>query len=370
MTVFSDILLKYNPSLIANRIKMVTSEEVEFVLQKEVRRPDDFLVLISPVAAPFIEQMAKISQNLTRKRFGKTIQLYIPLYLSNYCDNHCVYCGFNHNNKFERIVLNDEQILREVEVINSYGFEHILLVTGESAKANASYLKHVIKLIHNRFSHISIEVQPLLEDEYRDLINVGLNSVYLYQETYFRNLYSDFHPKGMKADFDFRLDSYDRLGRAGIHKMGLGVLLGLADWRIDSFYLALHLRYLQRKYWKTKFSISFPRLRPNAGSFITPNPVSEKELFQLMCAYRLFDADVEISLSTRENANFRDHAMSLGVTSMSAGSRTDPGGYANDGDELKQFEPNDDRSPSEILKLIRRKGYEAVWKDWDVFMQA
>jgi 2-iminoacetate synthase len=249
------------------------------------------------------------------------------------------------------------------------GFEHILLVTGESNKAGARYLKDSIEQIRPLFSQISIEVQPLKQEEYVALIGAGLHSVYLYQETYNREKYKNYHPQGMKADFANRIDTFERMGRAGIHKMGLGVLLGLDDWRIDSFYLALHLDYLRKKFWKTKYSVSFPRLRPHAGSFNPPFHATERDLLQLICVYRIFDSDLELALSTRESPWFRDHTMQLGITSMSAGSRTEPGGYVSHTDALKQFEPNDDRSPEEVIGMIKNHGYEAVWKDWDTSMQ-
>ena len=330
---------------------------------------EDFKSLLSPAAIPYLEQMAKLSRQLTLKRFGKTIQLYIPLYLSNVCENECLYCGYNRANAIKRITLTDEEILKEIEIIKSFGFRHILLVTGESRYAGVEYLNHVLQLIRSHFSLISIEVQPLEQKEYELLISSGLNSVYLYQETYNRIHYKNYHLFGKKTDFDFRLDTYERLGRSGVHKIGLGVLLGLEDWRTDSFFTALHLKYLQKRYWKTKYSVSFPRLRPHSGNFEPNCTMTERELLQLICAYRIFDEDVELSLSTRESEKFRNHAFTLGITAMSAGSKTEPGGYAIHSNALKQFEPDDNRSPAEIKELILSQGYEAVWKDWDVYMQ-
>jgi 2-iminoacetate synthase len=243
------------------------------------------------------------------------------------------------------------------------------LVTGESNRADATYLQNAISQIKPSFSQISIEVQPFKQDEYETLIQSGLHSVYLYQETYNREKYKTYHPRGMKADFLYRLDTYERMGRAGIHKMGLGVLLGLDDWRIDSFYAAMHIEYLRKKFWKTRYSVSFPRLRPHTGNFESPFHTSERDLLQLICAYRIFDSDLELALSTRESARFRDHVMKLGVTAMSAGSRTEPGGYISHPDALKQFDPNDERSPLEVIEMIKSQGYEPVWKDWDACLQ-
>lgn len=328
---------------------------------------EDFKALISPAALPFLEEMAQISQAKTQKRFGKTIQMYVPLYLSNECQNICTYCGFSLTNKIPRKTLSEAEILKEVAVIKAMGFDHVLLVTGEANQTvGVEYIQHAMQLIRPYFSNISMEVQPLLQPEYEELMHEGLNAVLVYQETYHEAAYKTHHPKGKKSNFEFRLETPDRLGAAGIHKMGLGVLIGLEDWRTDSFFTALHLNYLQKKYWKTKYSISFPRLRPFSGGLETKVNMTDKELVQLICAYRIFDEEVELSLSTRENENFRNHAFKLGITSMSAGSKTDPGGYASPQQNLEQFEISDDRSPATIAAMIQSNGYDAVWKDWDI----
>lgn len=353
---------------VCNSISTKTEEDVCIALRKNRLDIEDFKALISPVAAPYLEQMAAKSRQLTQQRFGKTMQFYIPLYLTNACTNHCVYCGFNHENKIKRIILTDEEILNEVKAIKKLGnFEHILLVTGESPRhAGVEYLENAIKLIKPYFSSISIEVQPLEEEEYERLIAAGLNSVYIYQETYHKERYTVYHPKGKKRDFNYRLDTYDRLGRAGIHKMGLGVLIGLEDWRTDVTMMAMHLRYLQRRYWKTKYSISFPRMRPHTGEGFKPNVIlKDRELAQLIFAFRLFDHDVEMALSTREMPDFRNNMTQLGITSLSAGSKTEPGGYFSYPNALEQFEMADNRHPSEVLEAVQERGYEVVWKDWD-----
>lgn len=353
---------------VTSSISTKTEEDVRMALRKNRLDIEDFKALISPVAAPYLEQMAAKSRQLTQQRFGKTMQFYIPLYLTNECTNHCVYCGFNHENKIKRIILTDEEILNEVKAIKKLGnFEHILLVTGESPRhAGVEYLENAIKLIKPYFSSISIEVQPLEQEEYERLIAAGLNSVYIYQETYHKERYTVYHPKGKKRDFNYRLDTYDRLGRAGIHKMGLGVLIGLEDWRTDVTMMAMHLRYLQRRYWKTKYSISFPRMRPHTGEGFKPNVIlKDRELAQLIFAFRLFDHDVEMALSTREMPDFRNNMTQLGITSLSAGSKTEPGGYYSYPNALEQFEMADNRHPSEVLEAVQERGYEVVWKDWD-----
>lgn len=343
-----------------------TPGDVERAIQNPKRTLNDFKALISPAAVPYLEEMAHASHALTQKRFGKTIQLYAPMYVSNECNNICTYCGFSFDNKIKRKTLSDAEILKEIDVLKKNGFNHILLVSGEAnATVHVDYFKNVLELIKPRFANISIEVQPLETEEYITLQKAGVYSVLIYQETYHREVYKTYHPKGKKSNFDYRLETPDRIGKAGIHKIGLGVLLGLEDWRTDSFFCALHMDYLQKTYWKTKLSVSFPRMRPAEG-IIEPNViVSDKELVQLICAYRLFNEDVELSISTRESEKFRNNVIPLGVTSMSAGSKTNPGGYAVEPTSLEQFEICDERSAVEIARLIRGSGYEPVWKDWD-----
>lgn len=343
-----------------------TSKDVELALSSKKRNIEDFKALISPAAIPYLEQMAKLSHELTTKRFGKTIQLYAPMYLSNECNNICTYCGFSLDNKVKRKTLSDAEILTEVEFIKAQGFNHILLVTGESNHTvHVPYFINAIKLIRSKFANISIEVQPLETSEYKELHEVGVYSVLVYQETYHKEVYKQYHPKGKKSNFDYRLETPDRVGQSGIHKIGLGILLGLEDWRVDSFFCALHLDHLQKTYWQSKYSISFPRMRPAEG-IIEPNViVTDKELVQLLCAYRLLNEDVELSISTRESENLRNNIIPLGVTSMSAGSKTNPGGYAVEPESLEQFEISDERNVQQISELIKKSGYEPVYKDWD-----
>lgn len=369
---FTEQINQYDWGDIQSRIYAKTAKDVELALSRHKPDIDDFMALISPAAEPYLEQMAVLSRMYTQQRFGKIIQFYVPLYLTNSCINHCVYCGFNHNNDIHRIILTDEQILREIEAIKKLGdFQHLLLVTGENPReAGADYIEHAIELVKPYFSSISIEVQPLKETEYARLTQAGMNAVYCYQETYNKERYKTYHPKGMKSKFDWRLDGFDRMGRAGVHKIGLGVLIGLEDWRTDATFMALHLRYLQKHYWQTKYSISFPRMRPHVGAGFQPNVImSDRELVQIILAYRLFEHDIEIALSTRESQSFRDNMTTIGITSLSAGSKTDPGGYAVYKKELEQFEVNDDRTPEEILRAVKHQGYEVVWKDWDLSLQ-
>lgn len=370
--MFSDLFTTYDWSTVKQSIYKKTASDVEVALNKEGNRTlEDFKALISPAAAPYLEQMARLSHQLTQKRFGKTIQLFAPMYLSNECQNICTYCGFSLDNQIPRTTLSATQILAEVETIKSMGYDHILLVTGEANKTvGVDYFEKALRQIRPHFSHISIEVQPLLQEEYEVLTPLGLSAVLVYQETYHQEDYKKHHPKGKKSNFKFRLNTPDRIGKAGVKKIGLGVLIGLEDWRTDSFFTALHLDYLERTYWQTRYSISFPRLRPAEG-YLEPKVImNDRELTQLICAYRIFNEEVELSLSTRETPHYRNHAFKLGITSMSAGSKTNPGGYSAEQESLEQFETSDERSPDAIAAMITTNGYEVVWKDWDLTYDA
>lgn len=367
MNNFEEVFTSYSWDDIKQKLESVTLSDVELSLQKKHRTLEDFLHLISKAAAPRLELMASMARGITQKRFGKVIQLYAPLYLSNECQNICTYCGFSLDNKLKRKTLSDAELIMEVMVLKTMGVNHVLLVSGEANnKVGISYFLNAVRLLKPYFANISIEVQPLSEEEYVLLHEEGVHAILVYQETYHQEVYKEYHPKGKKSNFHFRLDTPDRVGRAGIHKIGLGVLLGLEDWRVDSFFNALHIDYLQKQYWKSKFSVSFPRLRPAEG-IIEPNFVMEdRDLLQLVCAYRIWNEDLEISISTRENENFRNHIVSLGATTMSAASKTNPGGYAVDQQSLEQFETSDDRSMEVIKNMIKGAGYDPVMKDWDV----
>ncbi|QEM03478.1 2-iminoacetate synthase ThiH [Mucilaginibacter rubeus] len=366
MSSFNDIFETYNWDDTRASIYAKTSADVERALAADKRTLEDFKALVSPAAAPYLEQMAQISQRLTLKRFGKVLQMYVPLYLSNECSNICTYCGFSYDNKVKRKTLSPMEIMQEVAVIKEMGYEHVLLVTGEdNVNVHVDYFKKVLELIRPHFAHISMEVQPMDLEDYQQLTPYGLNTVLVYQETYHKEDYKKHHPKGKKSNFKYRVETPDRLGQAGIHKMGLGVLIGLEDWRTDCFFTAMHLNYLEKKYWQTKYSLSFPRLRPFSGGLEPKVEMNDRELVQLICAYRLFNEEVELSISTRESANFRNNIIKLGITSISAGSKTNPGGYAVEPESLEQFEISDERSPAEIAEIIAQQGYEAVWKDWD-----
>ena len=372
--MFSDELLNYNWDETTEAIAAKTAADVERALAKTRLDVDDFMALISPAAAPYLEQMAARSRRFTQERFGRTVSLFIPLYLTNSCTNSCVYCGFHVANKMARTILTPEEMVREYEAIKALGpFENLLLVTGENpAKAGVPYLSRALDLAKPYFSNLKIEVMPLETEDYRELTRHGMNGVICFQETYHRENYRLYHPRGMKSNFEWRVNGFDRMGQASVHSIGMGVLIGLEkEWRTDLTMMARHLRYLQKHYWRTKYSVNFPRMCPAENGGFQPNCImSDRELAQLTFAMRLFDHDVDISYSTRERAGFRDHMATLGVTTMSAASRTEPGGYATHPQALEQFEVSDPRSAEEVAQAMRRMGVEPVWKDWDAGFDA
>jgi 2-iminoacetate synthase len=367
---FAEVHAKFSWDEVLSSIQKRTSADVLKSLARAENGLcdlEDFKNLVSPAAEPYLENLAKISHERTVQRFGRTIQMFAPVYLSNECQNVCTYCGFSAGNKVARRTLNPAEILKEAGALKKLGFKHILILTGESTHVEMPYFIAALDYLRPHFSSLSMEVQPLETRDYQELRTHGLNSVFVYQETYHRETYTVHHPKGRKSDFLFRLDAPDRIGAAGINKIGLGALFGLEDWRAECFFTALHLQWLERKHWKSRFSISFPRLRPHEGNLQPKVEMTDRQLVQAICAFRIFNGELELTLSTRESQIFRDHAFKLGITSMSAGSRTNPGGYAEGKDaSLEQFAIEDARSPSELAEMLKSRGYEAVWKDWDI----
>jgi len=352
------------------RLREVTSHDVEAALASRPgsHNQEKLLALVSPAAEEYIEQMAQISRRLTVQRFGRAMRLYAPVYLSSYCVNRCQYCGFNHDNEFTRVRLSVEEAVAEAEILAAEGYRDILLVSSEDrAFITVAYLADLARRLRNRFSFISIEIFQLSQAEYEQLANAGIQGCTLYQETFDRTVYARYHLGGPKADYDRRLRAFDDMGRAGMRELGLGVLLGLADWRVETLALAEHASHLMRRYWQSRVSFSFPRLRPACGVPSTefPHLLSDRNLVQMMLALRLCFADAGIVLSTREPAWLRDHLIELAVTRISAGSRTSPGGYTDPNAHTGQFDVNDSRTPSEVVAAIKSKGFDPVWKDWD-----
>ena len=355
----------------------------------------DFAQLISPAAGELLEPLSRRSQQLTRQRFGKVIRLFAPLYLSNECINNCKYCGFSRDNAILRVTLSVEEVRREAKALADQGFRNILLVAGEHPKfVSNGYMAECVAALHEEIPSVSLEVGPMETDEYRPMVAAGADGLVVYQESYDRAVYDDMHTAGPKKNFDWRLETPERAYAAGFRRLGIGALYGLADWRYEALALAAHTEYLLRNCWKAYVTISLPRLRPCAGEFEPLTHLNDRELVQLVCAYRLMFPDVGIVLSTRESAKLRDGLVQLGVTMMSAGARTEPGGYTGAGKEkihqtvrgrivdtgasewakpepghvtnaTGQFNIADERSAHEVAAQLQRLGYEPVWKDWD-----
>jgi len=356
----------------------------------------DFATLISPAASEFLEHMGRRSHTMTKQRFGKVIRLFAPLYLSNECVNNCSYCGFSRDNPILRVTLSLDEVRQEAQALKQQGFRNILLVAGEHPKfVSNNYLRDCIAALHADWPGISLEVGPMETADYLPLVAAGADGLVVYQETYDRKVYAEMHTAGPKRNFDWRLETPERAYAAGFRRLGISPLYGLADWRYEAICAAAHADYLLRNCWKAALTISTVRLRPCAGEFQPLTHISDRELAQLVCALRIMFPDVGIVLSTRETAKLRDGLVPLGVTLMSAGSHTEPGGYTGAGKEklhqtvrgkivelaagasewapqpnratnaTGQFNIADERSAGEVAELIRKLGYEPVWKDWD-----
>ena len=361
---FFDVLSKYDVDKFKELVDSKTDKDIELALAKQgAHTIEDFAALISERARThYLNVMVQMSMQLTRKRFGRCINMYLPLYLTNLCSNKCAYCGFSVANKFKRVVLTLEEIEEELQAMNKMGYTNILLVSGENShKAGMPYFEQVLPLAKNYADYLQMEVQPLETDEYARLKELGLDAVSVYQETYHPEYYKKVHLAGKKADMRFRMETPDRLGQAGIDKVGMGALLDLYDWKVDLVATAMHVLYMRDKYWKTNLSISFPRLRPAQGGFEPHSPVSDAKLLQIICAWRIFDNELDLTISTRESAQFRDLILPVGITALSAGSSTEPGGYAHKGQNLEQWTVNDARPVDEVVKVMEESGFDAVF---------
>lgn len=363
---FLDEFKKHGHEQVLDRIMGRTAQDVERALQAERPGIEDFEALISPAAEGYLERMAERSHRTTLQRFGNNIQMYVPLYISNECTNGCVYCGFNAENPVHRKTLSLDEIEREALELHRQEFRHVLVLTGEAPNAVRNEdLAAAIRKIRPLFSSISIEVYPMDVDGYRSMVEAGVDGLTIYQETYDPALYEKLHLFGKKRDFQWRLGTPERGGEAGLRSIGIGALLGLGNFYVETFFTGLHALYLAHRFWRTRVSVSFPRIRPAEGGFAPLYEVTDRQMVQGICAMRILLPDCALTLSTRESARFRDNLIPLGITQMSAGSSTAPGGYSHKDEGTGQFNIDDDRSPEEISRLIRSKGYEAVWKDWD-----
>ena len=358
----------YSPDFtkLSQEISQAGPSDVERALDKKRLQLHDLAALLSPAAEPFLQQMAALSADITLKRFGRTTQLYAPIYLSNYCTNRCAYCGFSADNLIKRKCLTLDEAEQEAGILHDRGFQHILLVSGEAESAvDVDYMEAIALRLRDRFAAVAIEIQPMSTEHYRRLFEAGITAVAVYQETYDRDLYKTVHLSGKKRDFDYRLETPARVAEAGMREVGIGALLGLADWRAEGLAIGHHLSWLRREFWSTAFTVSFPRMRPAAGEFEPLQIVSEANLCQLIFALRLFDPDVGLIVSTREEERYRDGMLGLGPTRYSAGSCTAPGGYGKSDHEGEQFSVGDHRSLDEVCAMIRAKGFDPVCKDWD-----
>lgn len=375
--------------------------EVTRILATGAQSLADFAALLSPAAGERLEELCRRSQVLTRQRFGKVIRLFAPLYLSNECINNCAYCGFSRDNPILRVTLGLDEVAREARALAGQGFRNVLLVAGEHPKfVSNGYLRDCVAALHGTVPSLSLEVGPMEQADYEPIVRAGAEGLVVYQETYDREVYARMHTLGPKRDFDWRLECPERAYAAGFRRLGIGALHGLADWRYEALATAAHAAHLLRHCWKAMLTISIPRLRPCAGEFAPLTQLGDRELVQLIAAFRLFLPDVGLVLSTREPARLRDGLLPLGITHASAGSHTEPGGYTGAGREkihqtvrgrivelaagasewapmvgratnaTGQFDIADERSPAEVADLIRRLGYEPVWKDWDAALSA
>lgn len=377
--------------------RSATVDDVRSVLnRRDALALPDFARLLSPAASTLLEDLARRSATLTRQRFGKVIRLFAPLYLSNECINNCAYCGFSRDNPILRVTLSQDEVRQEARALRGQGFRNVLLVAGEHPRfVSDGYLRDCVRVVGSEVPGVSIEVGPMETEEYRPIVEAGAEGLVVYQETYDRSVYQRVHTLGPKKDFDWRLATPERGYHAGFRRLGIGALFGLADWRWEALSVAAHARWLLKNCWKAFVTISLPRLRPCAGEFQPLTHLGDRELVQLVCAFRMMLPDVGLVLSTREPARLRDGLLPLGITLASAGSHTEPGGYTGAGREkvhytkrgqiealaegssewqpddrhatraAGQFEIADDRSASEVARTIERLGFEPVWKDWD-----
>jgi 2-iminoacetate synthase len=329
------------------------------------RSLEDFAALLSPAGEEWLETLADASRRLTLARFGRTMHMYAPVYLSNECLTTCGYCGFARNLPVTRKTLSERDALAEAEHLMAEGFRSILLLTGEHERlTGVDFLERHIRLLSPLVPSISIEVQVWSEEEYRRLAAAGCEGVVIYQETYDPRRYLEVHLAGRKRNYRWRLLGPERAARAGMRRIGIGALLGLHDdWRFEALATAAHARFLMRNYWRSQVTVSVPRLRPSASGFQPRVAVSDRELTQLVCALRLLLPDAGLVLSTREAPTFRDGLHRIGITHTSAGSQTEPGGYEHPGEAQEQFETADHRSPAEVADSLRRMGYDPVWED-------
>ncbi len=347
--------------------KQHTAADVERALYADSPNEATLAALLSPAAAEFLEPMAQRAQSITRRHFGRTMSLYTPLYLSNYCNGGCLYCGIAGDRRAKRAVLDEPQLRHEMQAIRNMHLEELVLLTGERMpEADVPYLRDCIAIASEYIHNVTIEVFPMAEHEYRTLAEAGCTGISLYQETYDPVVYEKMHRWGDKRDFFNRIDAADRALRGGLRTIGIGALLGLADPRFDMLCVYRHAKHLLKTYWQAGVSISFPRINPQLGGFRADHPVDEKMLAQIIFAMRICLPEIPLVLSTREPARVRDGLAGVGVSKMSVASKTTVGGYSDDSEEsTEQFEISDERDIPTFCEMLRAKGLEPVFKNWD-----
>lgn len=368
----SDILDKVIEARSQYLAESYTAQDVQMALQHDNRTIEDFAALLSPAAEPFLEEMAEKAKQETEKHFGNSVYLFTPIYISNYCENYCLYCGFNCHNRIHRMKLNAEEIEKEMAAIAGSGLEEILILTGESrAKSDVKYIGEACKIARKYFRMVGIEVYPMNSDEYAYLQKCGADYVTVFQETYDSDRYETLHLVGHKRIFPYRFHAQERALLGGMRGVAFAALLGLSDFRQDAFATGLHAYYIQRKYPYAEISFSCPRLRPivTMEGVVEPlggKEVSERELMQIMCAYRLFMPFAGMTISTRERADFRNHVIGVAATKISAGVSTGIGSHSEEVQEQgdNQFEIADSRDVGEVTRAIRRQGLQPVMNDY------
>lgn len=369
-TINADILFE-EVKKVEHLLDNTDSTQVRRAMAKQGRTPRDFALFLSPGADFLLEEMAERAHRITQERFGKTMQLYAPLYLSNLCVGHCPYCGFNKKHAIPRRALTLEEAVSEAKILKEAGMQSILLVAGDDPKnVDIPALASVVKAIHRIVPSVSLETAPVPLDGYRALAEAGADGVTLYQETYDRSLYATLHDKGPKRDFDFRLEAQSRAGEANFCKLNVGALWGLSPWRKEALCLGLHAYLLEKLYWRSHVSVGLPRLRAAPSGFEISHPLDDRSFVHIIAALRLFLNDAGLVLSTRESPAMRTELMNLGITQMSAGSSTQPGGYAEKTDAGEQFAVSDNRSPLEVAASLEAAGFEPVWKNWETVFTA
>ena len=360
-----------DPKPLRETSRQAAKADVSSALAAESPGLNELAALLSPAASAALEPMARKALNLTRRHFGRTIALYVPLYLSNYCSSGCMYCGFASDRRHPRLRLTPETMAAEMKALRKMGFEEILLLTGErTPQADFDYLLKAVKLAAGRFNLVTIETFPMTTAEYQALTEAGCSGFTIYQETYNPETYAKMHRWGPKKDFRNRLATPARGLSAGMRSVGLGFLLGLADPVAEAICLFQHVSELRRVYWKCGFSISFPRVRPQAGKFTPPYPVSDAFLAQMIFAFRICLPEIHLTLSTRENSAFRDSVAGIGISKMSIASRTGVGGYRKRSESEGQFEVADTRNISSFCNALKAKGLQPVFKNWDMVFSA